>query len=91
MPRVDNLGSNVHEWCESHRETSSTHDVCMRCYKHLKSDPHFYDGELKPYNGDPPGIDGWGGDVEHPAYEYDDYTCAVCERKLKESDDHGWE
>jgi DNA-directed RNA polymerase subunit RPC12/RpoP len=95
MPRVDNSGSNVHEWCESpdnkYGSGSSTYDVCMRCYKHLKSDPHFYDEELKPYNGDPLGIDGWGGDVVHPPYEDDDYICAVCKRKLKESDDHGWD
>ena len=95
MPRIDNLGSNVHEWYESpdnpHGNGSSTYDVCMRCYKDLKSDPHIYDEALKPYNGDPLGIDGWGGDVDHATYENDDCTCAVCERKLKESDDHGWE
>jgi hypothetical protein len=93
MPRIYNLGSNVDEWYESpddnpHGSGPSTYDVCRMCYKHLKSDPHFYDEELKPYNGDPLGIDGWGGDDHHPAYENDDCTCAVCERKLTRSDNH---
>ena len=94
MPRVDNLGSNVSEWYDSPKAKgngSSTHDVCMRCYKRLKSDPHIYNFQLKPYNGDPLGIDGWGGDVCHPPYEEENCTCAVCDCKLKKRDNDGWE
>ena len=27
------------------------------------------------------------GDVEHPSYEDDHYTCAICQRRLDEDDD----
>lgn len=93
MPRVINLGSNVLEWCFSpnnkHGHINSHYDVCMRCYKRLKSDPHIYNEKLKPYNDrEPVGIDGWGGWGDHPeSYEYEDYTCAVCDCKLKKRDD----
>ena len=90
MPRVENLGKNVDRWWEEDGECgSSTFDVCSDCYEELAIDPHAFDDELAPYNGDPAGDAGRGGDVEHPSYgEYDiDYDCEVCRAKLTEDDD----
>lgn len=89
MPRVENLGKNVDEWWEEVGEGSSTHDVCSECAEILDMDPHAFDEELQPYNGDPQGDAGWGGDVDHPSYgEYDiDYNCEACGAKLTADDD----
>jgi len=89
MPRVENLGKNVDRWWEEEESGSSTFDVCSVCYEELAIDPHAFDDELSPYNGDPAGDAGRSGDVEHPSYgEYDiDYDCEVCHAKLTEDDD----
>jgi hypothetical protein len=89
MPRVENLGKNVDAWWEEEQEGSSTFDVCFECHGILEHDPHAFDEELAPYNGDPSGDAGRGGDVEHPSYgEYDiDYDCEVCGDKLTAADD----
>lgn len=87
MPRVENLGSNVDHWHRERGDGSSTHDVCLGCHRKLVANPHVYDEVLKPYNtGEPQGEDGWGGDVEHPDYEHEDYSCVVCNKKLKMGD-----
>jgi hypothetical protein len=89
MPRVENLGTNVDEWWEREQEGSSTFDVCFDCHCDLENDPHAYDDELAPYNGDPSGDAGRGGDVEHPSYDESDidYDCEVCGAKLTGLDD----
>ena len=91
MPRVENLGPNVDDWYKNHNPDgagTSTHDVCKNCHDDLKDDPHCADDELKPYHtNEPQGTDGWGGDVEHPPYEDDFYSCAVCGEQLTDNDD----
>lgn len=91
MPRVENLGPNVHAWCEETHEGSSIRDVCTDCYADLQADPHAHDDELKPYGlGEPQGTEGWGGAVEHPPYEdelpYVVHRCDVCRVRLGEAD-----
>ena len=80
MPRVENNGANVTNWCLQTGNGSSTHDVCNACYKSIQKNPHV--SSLKPYNGDPLGDQGWWGEIEHPSYSGDDYTCEVCDKKL---------
>lgn len=78
--RVSNLGANVSAWSDQSREGSSVFDLCKAHAEQLEKNPHRFDDVLKPYNGDPIGEDGWGGDVVHPNYddEWDDCRCAVC-------------
>jgi len=85
--RVDNLGANVSAWHESPEaggNGSSTYDVCSECCWDLEQDPHAHDDDLTPYNGDPQGEDGWGGDVVHPPYDDGEYTCKVCGVPLRD-------
>lgn len=88
--RVENLGKNVDEWYAKNRgDGSSTHDVCRGCANRLEKNPHAFDDKLKPYNGDPQGDEGWGGDVDHPPYDDDpgSYKCAACGKKLTDGRD----
>jgi hypothetical protein len=87
MPRVENLGKNVDEWYEEYEEGTSTHDVCASCWADLQAVPDAYNDKLTPYNGDPQGDEGWGGEVCHPSYNEDDYDCEVCGDHLTEDDD----
>lgn len=80
--RVENLGKNVGEWCEQTGNGSSTYDLCEHHARQLDKDPHAYDTILRPYNGDPIGIDGWGGDVAHPNYDDDEYRCTIPDCKV---------
>jgi hypothetical protein len=86
MPRVENLGENVDWWYENEGggNGSSTHDVCNNCASKLRQNPHAFDHLLEPYNGDPQGDRGWGGDVVHPEYDGEGYECAVCDRPLND-------
>ena len=86
MPRIENMGKNVEEWCEKTGNGSSTHDLCFPCSQRLEKNPHLFDKKLDTYNGDPVGEDGWGGEVSHPPYEEMYYDCAVCNRRLDEND-----
>jgi len=87
MPRVENLGSSVDEWHNASDDGSSTHDVCLNCHRKLIANSHVFDEVLKPYNvGEPHGEDGWGGEVEHPDYEHEAYSCEVCNKSLKYGD-----
>ena len=84
MPRIENCGPNVDEFCRESGDGSSTHDVCAFC---APGDGEFItDKNLTPYNGDPVGTDGWGGEVEHPCFEGEDYRCTICNAKLTEED-----
>ena len=83
--RVENCGCNVDSWCAQSGNGSSTHDLCWACNAKLKRNPHGLG--LSPYNGDPVGVDGWWGEVDHPEYAGDDYTCEVCGRTLTSRDD----
>ena len=47
MPRVENLGNNVSEFCEKTGEGSSSHNVCNRCYKFLEKNPPLIQLRLK--------------------------------------------
>jgi hypothetical protein len=85
MPRVENCGANVETWCESTGNGSSTHDVCKACARLLERNPHSL--RLQPYNGDPVGTDGWVGEIDHPEYAGEDYSCEGCGRKLTSRDD----
>jgi hypothetical protein len=89
MPRVENSGENVLDWCASHRQArGTTYDVCSRCHQHLANQPHAFDKWLQPSGeGEPQGTDGWAGDVEHPAYAYVQTDCAVCGARLTSLDD----
>jgi len=82
MPRIENMGENVSEFCEASGDGSSTFDLCACCAEVLEDDPHAYDAELEPYNGDPYGDDGYGGDCEHPDYDEEDYVCEICGDQL---------
>lgn len=80
MPRVENRGDNVARWCEQTDNGSSTHDLCERC-----AGDGDLDSVLPTYHtGEPVGE--WGGNVEHPPYENDDYTCFLCDKSLTEWD-----
>jgi hypothetical protein len=85
--RVDNLGANVDEWCQKTGNGSSTYDLCVGCAASLASDPHCYDKQLQPYNGDPQGVDGWGDSVDHPPFDDDHYRCTICKVRLREEED----
>ncbi len=89
MPRVENMGENVQTWCgEQGRHAGSTYDVCAACYQQLKDDPHVFDERLEPKaTGEPRGLNGWGGDLRHPAYHYWRTLCAACLKVLTASDD----
>ena len=83
MPRVENMGDNVTEWCTASGEGSSTFDVCKGCAAKLETDPHRYDDELAVYGPhEPDGTDGRGGDCSAPDYDDEEYNCAVCDRRL---------
>jgi hypothetical protein len=87
MPRVYNIGKSVDAFCEKTGNGSSSWDLCQDCAHDLKNDPHIFDAELIPYNGDPNGEDGREGDMEHPSYSECDYKCEVCKQPLTEDDD----
>ena len=87
MPRVENCGENVSQWCEETGEGSSTLDLCNFCARQLKHDPHVFGDNLQPYNGDPVGTDGWFAGVEHPSYSGEGYGCDVCGETLSGRDD----
>lgn len=85
---VENLGANVHAWCERTGNGSSTYNLCRDCHDELTVNPHAFPAVLRPYNGDPVGVDGWGGDVEHPPYgEFEDDRCACCGALLDQDRD----
>ena len=83
MPRIENHGDNVTEWCVETGSGSTTHDLCNSCYKGVEKNPH---KKLDLYNGDPLGEAGWLGEIEHPNYSEDDYNCAVCHKRLTYKD-----
>jgi hypothetical protein len=89
MPRVENIGENVKAWCREHgRLASSTYDLCAGCYAAVGKQPHVFDAQLDPrVPGEPRGVDGWGGNVEHPCYTYWPAFCAVCGVRLTLADD----
>ena len=87
MPRVENLGPELDAFCRETGNGSSTYDVCAECAEELRDDPHCHNDKLKPFNGDPQGSEGWGGDVEHPPYDELDYTCVICNKPLTDEED----
>jgi len=86
MPRIENTGTNVAEYCEESGEGSSTFDICNGCCTQLEYDPHVFDCILSPYNGDPQGIDGYEVGGVHPDYEGERYTCETCFKPLTARD-----
>ncbi len=85
MPRVENLGENVSAWYEADGDSgSSTHDVCNDCHDELEQDPKCFNAQLIPFNGDPQGDEGWGGDCARPDYDDMGYNCEVCNVALTE-------
>ena len=84
MPRIENTGKNVTEYCQKTGNGSSTADLCNACYRKVDANPHAFD--LDRYNGDPKGDQGWWGEIEHPSYSGDDYRCGVCDKKLTYKD-----
>lgn len=87
MPRIENIGDNVTEYCERTGEGSSTFDICTGCASHLETDPHVYDAILSPYNGDPEGDGGYDEGCVHPDYDDEDYICEICYKALTSIDD----
>lgn len=87
MPRIENIGDNVSKYCEETGEGSSTFDICSCCAEILDIDPHAYDAELEPYNGDPRGDDGYEAGCVHPEYDEEDYICEICQEPLTSADD----
>lgn len=90
MPRIENSGDNVTDWCNTTGNGSSTHDVCKSCYSKLANKGKDAAARLAKglylYNGDPVGSDGWVGDIDHPPYEEEDYSCSSCGKKLTARD-----
>lgn len=87
MPRVENCGPSVLKFCAESGNGSSTYDVCLACWQKLEKNPHAFDAVLRPFNGDPRGEDGWGGEADHPPYEEcDDYRCEACGKRLTSRD-----
>lgn len=87
MPRIENIGDNVSEYCERTGEGSSTFDICTDCASHLETDPHVYDAILSPYNGDPEGDEGYEAGCVHPDYDEEGYLCTFCYKPLTSIDD----
>ena len=88
--QVENLGANVDEWYRrpNNGNGSSTFDVCSVCWRTLGRDPHAFDAQLQPYNGDPAGDAGRGGDCEaRPPYEDSPAKCEVCKAPLRDATD----
>lgn len=88
MPRVENLGPSVDEFCGRTGNGSSTWDVCASCYRlhDLEQGTTEVNHRLIPYNGDPDGEER-GGNVDHPPYEDMDYRCELCGKHLTSKDD----
>lgn len=86
MPRCDNDGENVNEFCDRTGEGSSTFDLCKDCGEELENDPMAFVDDLKPYNGDPVGDAGHGFGADHPPYEGEEYQCEVCDKRLTAKD-----
>lgn len=80
--RVSNEGPSVSAWSEQTGNGSSWYDLCKSHAEQLDRDSHHFDEYLKPWNGDPPGEDGWGGDCAHPNYDDDEYRCAIPDCKV---------
>jgi hypothetical protein len=92
MPRIENTGDNVDEFCQRTGNGSSTWDVCIECYEDYDledgSNLDEVNDKLVPYNGDPDGVMR-GGSVEHPDYSdgfCDGYRCEICKAPLTEKD-----
>jgi hypothetical protein len=75
--RVYNLGANVEAWNKETGNAISHKDLCKVHAAVLDRDPHVYDRILLADCGDPQGIDGWGGEADHPNYDDDEYRCAL--------------
>lgn len=89
MPRIENIGNNIVEWADRTGEPSSTFDVCQKHYIMIMRDPHRYNNALTPYgHNEPSGDRGRGGDVDHPPYDEDVSSCAVCGCTLTGRDDY---
>lgn len=89
MPRYENTGSNVSDWCTETGEGSTTHDICAECAVDFERDSLADEGDkLELFGrGEPRGYGGWVGDVEHPHYDWTEYHCAICGRELDEDVD----
>ncbi len=88
--RVENLGTNVDEYCSTSGEGSSTFDVCKKHGEQLQRNPHAFNDILAPYNHkEPDGDAGRGGDIDHPDYDDDpgNYRCCVCDVVLTDAKD----
>jgi len=90
VPRIENVGSNVDEYCEKSGEGSSTFDICSECNETLLGYNTLVfrgDKDFAPYNGDPVGFDGHETWIDHPPYEECGYTCTHCHTPLTAKDD----
>ena len=88
MPRVEASGPSTCAFANQTCNGSSTFDVCKEHGDVLTSNPHAFDGILKPYNGDPDPEDGFLNDgCLHPPYGDSVYRCAVCGKLLTDDDD----
>ena len=85
MPRITNSGPNVDAYCEQEDTSDSWFDVCSECWESNYGLPinewSQSDGsdpiDLQLWNDDPLGTETINI-LEHPCYEYDDYTCSCC-------------
>jgi hypothetical protein len=96
MPRIFNQGENVDQWYKENEEGTSGFDVCRRCWPLVKENPEDYLHKLVPYNQgrkgpEPQGTHFGPEGVYVPWYEEDGYRCAVCDCKLREEDNEGYD
>ena len=83
MPRIENSGTDVENWCESSGNASSTIDMCCGCAKDMENERFPYPA----YNGDPIGVCSALESDSHPPYVECDYVCAICGDDLESCDD----
>lgn len=94
MPRIENAGPAVDEWCDRTGSGSSTFDLCNRCWLNdVWNEPAAQVvaeyPDLAPYNGEPVGetFEACGSESHPPYDDPDNYSCAICGRTLTCKDD----
>ncbi len=89
MPRIENSGNAVTKWCREAGEGSSTADICKACERDVEPADRGYFlatlGKSAQAGPEPQGTE-WDGDVFHPPYSSDNYTCAICGDPLTDED-----
>ena len=86
MPRLENSGTAVNDFCERTGEGSSTFDLCKGCAAYYRGNTTAGAGLKLYHQGEPNGT--LEGDVEHPDYDDLDYKCEICDHLLTDRHDY---